>query len=222
MRRGSGARQCARASLTETAADAVLENQPTRPVGVLQVTSLALTARPSFNETDIRRCLPGEIEKGRGYLLRGAVRGLRAEEDGSRLIADVQGTRAAPYRVEIAIESSRKGVRLVGECSCPVGWNCKHCAAVLLQAIEQPPPGLAIQAPDPLAGPLAAWLAQLPSDAVEEAETVETLVYRLDRSRNAWQPFTLEARIVRPLKSGRRGGGRPGSPSRSRPGSCGH
>src|SRR4051794_25548645 len=96
----------------------------------------------------------------------------------------------------------------IGNCTCPVAWNCKHCAAVLLQAIEQPPPGLATRAPDPLDGPLAAWLAQLPSAALEEAATVETLVYRLDRARNAWQPFTLEARIVRPLKSGRLGAGR--------------
>ncbi len=64
------------------------------------------------------------------------------------------------------------------------------------------------QLPDPLDGPLAAWLAQLPSAALEEAETVETLVYRLDRPRSAGRSFTLEARIVRPLKSGRLGAGR--------------
>ena len=79
---------------------------------------------------------------------------------------------------------------------------------MLLQAIEQPPPGLADNSPEPLAGPLAAWLAQLPSAALEEAETVETLVYRLDRPRNAGRSFTLDARIVRPLKSGRLGAGR--------------
>src|SRR3954469_8386061 len=176
-----------------------------RPVGVLRVNSLVLSAHPPFREADIRRCLPGEIERGRRYVLRGAVSNLRSEGEGTRLIADVQGTRAKPYRVEIAIETSLKGVFLMGHCACPVAWNCKHCAAVLLQAIEQPPPGLATQAPDPLDGPLAAWLAQLPSAALEDAEMVETLVYRLDRSRSAWQPFTLEARIVRPLKSGRRG-----------------
>ena len=48
----------------------------------------------------------------------------------------------------------------------------------------------------------------MPSAALEEAETVETLVYRLDRPRSAGRSFTLEARIVRPLKSGRLGAGR--------------
>ncbi|MGD9613888.1 MAG: SNF2-related protein [Alphaproteobacteria bacterium] len=170
--------------------------------------SSAIVAHPPFGEADIRRCLPGEIEKGRRYFLRGAVCGLRAEEDGSRLIAEVQGTRATPYRVEIAIEHSRKGVKLAGQCSCPVGWNCKHCAAALLQALEEPPSGLAATPPNPLDGPLAAWLAQLPSAALQEAETVETLVYRLDRPRNTGRSFTIEARIVRPLKSGRLGAGR--------------
>src|SRR3954447_14723736 len=118
-----------------------------RPVGVPGVNSLTITARPSFGETDIRRCLPGVIEKGRGYVLRDAVHGLRVNADGSRLIAHVQGTRPAPYRVEIVIENSPRGTILAGHCTCPVAWNCKHCAAVLLQAIETPPPGLPVQAP---------------------------------------------------------------------------
>src|SRR3954454_22408834 len=97
--------------------------QPIPVVGVRLARPLAFAkpAQPPFGEADIRRCLPGEIEKGRRYFLRGAVRRLRAEDDGSRLVADVQGTRATPYQVAIAIENSRKGVRLVGECSCPVG-----------------------------------------------------------------------------------------------------
>src|ERR1044071_5214940 len=135
--------------------------QPVSVVGVRLAQPLTFTrpVQPPFGEADIRRCLPGEIEKGRSYFLRGAVRRLHAEDQGSRLVAEVQGTRARPYHVEIAIENSRKGVRLVGECSCPAGWNCKHCAAVLLQAIEQPPPGLMADPPDPLDGPLAPWLA---------------------------------------------------------------
>jgi len=170
----------------------------------------AIRSAAPFSETDIRRCLPGEIDKGRSYFLRGAVRDLRADGSGSRLVAEVQGTRVKPYHVEIAIEK-RRGIRLVGQCSCPVGWNCKHCAAVLLQAIEQPPAGLAAKPVDPLEGPVGAWLAQLPQSPQSQPEaidTAETLVYRLDRPRNSGRSFTLEARIVRPLKSGRYGAGR--------------
>jgi superfamily II DNA or RNA helicase len=174
---------------------------------VAELLAFPIRAAAPFSETDIRRCLPGEIEKGRGYFLRGAVRGLRTEADGSRLIAEVKGTRPKPYHVEVVIQKTT-GVKLLGQCSCPVGWNCKHCAAVLLQAIEQPPAGLVATPPDPLEGPLGAWLAQLPLAAVEVAETLEMLVYRLDRPRNAGGPFRFEARIVRPLKSGRLGAGR--------------
>jgi superfamily II DNA or RNA helicase len=160
-----------------------------------------------FDETDIRRCVPGEIEKGRSYHLRGAVRQLRAANDGAQLVAEVQGTARSPYHVEVEIAGSRR-VRLLGHCSCPVGWNCKHVAAVLLQAIEQPPAGFGARPVDPLAGPVGAWLAQLPRAGADVPAVPETLFYRLDRPRNPAATFTLEARIAKPLKSGRYSAGR--------------
>ena len=56
-----------------------------------------------FDESDIRRCLRGGIDKGRPYQRRGAVRDLRADKGGQRLIASVQGTRLRPYRVFVDI-----------------------------------------------------------------------------------------------------------------------
>ncbi len=171
-------------------------------------------AQLPFDETDIRRCVPGELEKGRSYHLRGAVRDLRAENDGggdgARLVAEVEGTAPIPYRVIVEIQGRRR-VRLLGRCSCPIGWNCKHVAAVLLQAIETPPAGFAGKPVDPLAGPLGAWLAQLPRHLADAAATAETLIYRLDRPNKAGGSFTLDARITRPLKSGRYGAGRSGA-----------
>ncbi|HTT78726.1 MAG TPA: SNF2-related protein, partial [Stellaceae bacterium] len=168
--------------------------------------SPARTAAP-FDEDDIRRCLPGELEKGRSYQLRGAVRGLRAADSGDRLVAAVQGTAAKPYSVDVQIIEAKR-IKLVGRCSCPVGWNCKHSAAVLLEAIENPPPGLAGRPVDPLAGPLGAWLEQLPRAAAIEPAADEALVYRLDPAKKPGGPFALTLRIVRPLKSGRTGAGR--------------
>jgi superfamily II DNA or RNA helicase len=169
-------------------------------------------AAAPYGEDDIRRCLPGEIEKGRSYFLRGAVGELRAEDEGTRLLATVQGTRAKPYKVAVQIVKAQR-TKLIGRCSCPVAWNCKHCAAVLLQAIEDPPAGLAGKPIDPLAGALGAWLDQLPRGAAiaepaMAAAAAETLLYRLDRPKNRGGAFVIEPRVARPRKSGRPGAGR--------------
>jgi len=47
----------------------------------------------------VRRCLPASFEKGLPYQRRGAVRDLRADKDGQRLIASVNVTRPRPYHV---------------------------------------------------------------------------------------------------------------------------
>ncbi|HEX3952203.1 MAG TPA: DEAD/DEAH box helicase [Stellaceae bacterium] len=161
----------------------------------------------SFDEIDIRRCLPGEIEKGRSYCLRGAVHDLRVEGDGNRLVAEVQGTAPHPYVVEIEI-APRRRVKLRGRCTCPVRLNCKHCAAALLCALETPPPGLGRVAVDPLAGPVRAWLAQLPREFTAANPAPEKLFYRLDPPRKGEHAFIIEPRVAHPLKSGRYGSGR--------------
>jgi len=56
------------------------------------------------------------------------------ERHGDVLIAEVQGTAARPYRVKIDLAASMRTPRsrLQGDCSCPVGQNCKHMAATLM------------------------------------------------------------------------------------------
>jgi hypothetical protein len=41
---------------------------------VHDTSALAIRPAVSFGEPEIRRCLPGELEKGRSYFLRGAAR----------------------------------------------------------------------------------------------------------------------------------------------------
>ena len=112
-----------------------------------------------FDENDIRRCLHGAVDKGRPYQRRGAVRDLRADKGGQRLIAAVQGTRMRPYRVFVDIGNDNP-VSLSARCSCPVAWNCKHAAAVLLEALANPP-AVEGNGGDWLAGPVGGWLQQL-------------------------------------------------------------
>src|ERR1700724_2255795 len=99
------------------------------------------------------------VDKGRPYQRRGAVRDLRADKGGQRLIALVQGTRMRPYRVFVDIGKGNP-VSLSARCSCPVAWNCKHAAAVLLEALANPP-AIEGTGEDVLPGAVGGWLQQL-------------------------------------------------------------
>jgi SNF2-related domain/SWIM zinc finger len=153
----------------------------------------------AFDESDVRRCLPGSFEKGRPYQRQGAVRELRADKGGQRLIASVKGTRPRPYHVFVEIEDSDP-VSLSARCSCPVGWNCKHAAAVLLEALHKPP-SIEAAVEDPLSGALGGWLQQL-RVAAQPPASPEAIVYRLDGPPQPGTPFAIDLRVVRVLKSG--------------------
>ena len=159
-----------------------------------------------FDESDVRRCLHGEVDKGRPYQRRGAVRDLRADKGGQRLIASVQGTRLRPYRVFVDIGKGNP-VSLSARCTCPVAWNCKHAAAVLLEALANPP---AVEGNDGdwLAGPVGGWLHQL-CQAARPAAAPDEIAYRLDHPARPGLPFVLELRVVRVLRSGGWGADRP-------------
>jgi superfamily II DNA or RNA helicase len=153
----------------------------------------------AFDEGDIRRCLPGSFEKGVSYHREGAVRDLRADKGGQRLIASVRGTRPRPYHVFVEIGDSDP-VILSGRCSCPVGWNCKHAAAVLLEALRNPPSVERVEA-NLLDGAVGGWLHQL-RQAVHPPASPETIAYRLDWPMAPGSPFVIDLRVVRILKSG--------------------
>jgi superfamily II DNA or RNA helicase len=159
-----------------------------------------------FDEADIRRCLNGEVDKGRPYQRRGAVRDLRADKGGQRLVASVQGTRLRPYRVFVDIGRDNP-VSLSARCSCPVAWNCKHGAAVLLEALVNPP---AVEGSEGelLPAAVGGWLQQL-HEAARSSSAPEEVVYRLDHPTKPGLPFLLELRVVRILKSGSWGADRP-------------
>ena len=111
----------------------------------------------------------------------------QVEQDGARITARVQGTAAHPYRVTITLApatGSRPGA-LRAECTCPVGYNCKHAAAVLMHCLHAPPAGEHAPA-------LSAVTAAAPADAQPPAPLLEigslTPVLRLHsvEHRPAW------------------------------------
>ncbi|MBJ7515070.1 MAG: DEAD/DEAH box helicase [Stenotrophomonas sp.] len=90
-----------------------------------------------FNENDLYRWLDERtIHKAVDYLDR--VYDLSTE--GDLLRAKVDGTATQPYRVTINLKASLRSPhsRLHGRCSCPVGDNCKHVAAVMMRALHGP------------------------------------------------------------------------------------
>jgi superfamily II DNA or RNA helicase len=162
----------------------------------LHASSLSSVA---FDEGDVRRCLPEAFEKGRPYQSHGLVRDLRADKGGQRLIASVKGTRPRPYHVFVEIGDGNP-VTLSARCSCPVGWNCKHAAAVLLEALRNPPQVERAEE-NPLMGPLGGWLHRLRQAAAPPASP-EAIAYRLDGPLQPGSSFVIDLRVVRILKSG--------------------
>jgi uncharacterized Zn finger protein len=76
----------------------------------------------------------------------------------------VQGTPRRPYDVTVELGFHHDGkVTVDGLCSCPVGVNCKHVAALLIETMETPEwRELARPAsPSQLSPQVEGWLAEL-------------------------------------------------------------
>ncbi|WP_341319356.1 DEAD/DEAH box helicase [Paraburkholderia sp. IMGN_8] len=64
----------------------------------------------------------------------GAVTNL--QWDGDTLCGDVQGTQSRPYHTRVHFYHGKRSIWADGDCTCPVGTNCKHAAALLLAELE--------------------------------------------------------------------------------------
>ncbi|HEX2704482.1 MAG TPA: SWIM zinc finger family protein, partial [Candidatus Lustribacter sp.] len=80
-----------------------------------------------------RRVGSSTFSRGRWYALQGRVRSLTHSPSGA-ILASVRGTRPAPYEVVVTGRRDHTGVWWDGECTCPVGYECKHAVAALLAA----------------------------------------------------------------------------------------
>ena len=75
---------------------------------------------------------PQAFLRGSSYARGNRVRELTVDPGGRLLFASVQGRQATPYRVVVTPTGGT--ARWSGRCTCPVGSNCKHVAAVMLAA----------------------------------------------------------------------------------------
>ena len=77
----------------------------------------------------------GSLRKGHPYVRQ--VSGLKWQ--GNLLSAKVQGSQRAPYDVSVEFHDEGRDTWIEDRCSCPVEFECKHVAAVLLAGLQHIP-----------------------------------------------------------------------------------
>ena len=91
----------------------------------------------SFSVKDIKNEFdPGSYARGISYYNQGRVTKLKLLKQAADYL-DLYGevTGSFRYAQEITVYKNAFDVDVEGECSCPVGFNCKHVVAVLLEYI---------------------------------------------------------------------------------------
>ncbi len=81
-------------------------------------------------------CNKQTFQRGQNYQLDGNVIEFTWFEEDSVLVGEVEGSYFNSYSVEVEILDQPDGIEVTGNCSCPVGYNCKHFVAVLLTWVE--------------------------------------------------------------------------------------
>ena len=124
--------------------------------------------RPRVDLVTVQRSLrPHALAAGRAYAKEGRVREITVSGDGRTITAQTNGSSRQPYRQRITLLSDRSGTTVAnGQCSCPVGVNCKHVAAVLMTLAEDT--GALPETP-----PLAPPVPTLPPEVVAWLEALE-------------------------------------------------
>ncbi len=157
-------------------------------------------------------CGPPSFQRGVGYWEEGRVIDCRHEEtdeaDLEIVSAKVRGSGRRVYHQFIELRDHRGGVEIDGECSCPVGYNCKHVAAALLDLLDT----LGREKlPENKAQPLDSWLEELKQASLqsmippreEYAPNVQhRVVYVLEpdadaRGRHILQVSTYKVRLLK-------------------------
>ncbi|MGH8413703.1 MAG: SNF2-related protein [Gammaproteobacteria bacterium] len=136
-------------------------------------------------------------------------------DNGRNIAGLVQGRVRKPYKVRVKFSQGRAGrATLVGQCSCPMSFNCKHVAALLLKALECEDAELAVERPpfEPVAArsspdsTVQNWLDGMQRAAQSEKpadipDSPERLLYLLKLERLGYVTrAAVEIVLVRPRK----------------------
>jgi superfamily II DNA or RNA helicase len=88
---------------------------------------------------DLVRIFPAAfLQRGQAYFTEGHVLALNTSPNSDLVSAVVTGSHGSGYRVYVEIRKRSGGnIEIVGECSCPMEYNCKHVVATLLAAMDK-------------------------------------------------------------------------------------
>ena len=137
----------------------------------------------AFGADDIAGCFDsGTLGRGRGYAQRGMVLSVTAGD--GVIKGRVSGSGGQSYRQTIRLKPAARGVRVDGDCSCPMDHNCKHVVAVLLRYLELAPAPSTPAGKDGMSPQLGAWLRKMaqalaPQPAARRVGATAQPMYRL-------------------------------------------
>lgn len=163
-----------------------------------------MTILKKLLRSDIRyQCEDDSYQRGLSYFEKGMVLEVNIKSEGAlfvQLNSTVKGTANNPYKQNIRIvwRSDYSAADIDGDCSCPVGYNCKHVAAACLMyqaGIEQ-----AIQ-PQPNRNHCFDWLNSLNDSPEPPEHNQEFLAYLLKPGKNP-HDITVDFLITKSKKTG--------------------
>lgn len=97
-------------------------------------------AIPEFNQAElISEFPPGSVERGEQYQKHGYVIKMHIQPATGKILSSVAGSSNRVYQTDITIAREKDGLDIVGHCSCPMIFNCKHVAATLIEYIKKNP-----------------------------------------------------------------------------------
>jgi superfamily II DNA or RNA helicase len=154
--------------------------------------------------SDIRyECGDAFYERGRSYFEKDMVIDLTVKSEGAlfvQLNAAVKGSHKDPYRQNIRIiwRPDYSAAEIEGDCTCPIGYNCKHVVAVCLkyQNPKQSPP-----AQDDKTSCLD-WLDSLHEQAPKQHDDYQDFIAYILKRGNIKHEFTVEFLITKAKKTG--------------------
>lgn len=149
------------------------------------------------------------FQRGLDYARKGRVRGIGVAGNGDIISAQSKGSGARTYQTMVFRKQSARSApeAWAGTCSCPVGSNCKHVAALLITART-----LAQEEPDavPSSGRVAPWESRLADLLrVEHAPRRRMALEIIDDPGSMWG--TPAGLSMLPLIEGKRGWNRQGA-----------
>lgn len=79
------------------------------------------------------------LERARKIRRSGKILQFESAPGGGSINAKVRGSNGEIYKTVVKLSRRKNTLDVEGDCTCPVGFNCKHVAALMLEALERQP-----------------------------------------------------------------------------------